>query len=491
MDMTMWPFLPDLNSDVELMWNEPRCGNCALHDQVCGFSEDQNMVQVQCFANSSNQGLLKSAKYGIALGVGIPALLLIGLACFCGKRTPLQGQRNSSNVPTITISLEPLPSFVMGLDGATIEKYPKILLGESGRLLKPNDNTCSICLSEYQPKETLRSIPECNHYFHAACIDEWLKMNGSPFRLSLEIYNLNFTLLRCPSNVTTDSSSSSSSSSFQFPLTPIPCLSNDEKYSNLSSSSSSVIVLLWAPPFANTTLIETCEVISTAFVPLPWNWKDVNMWPFWRDINSDVELVWTNPRCGKCALNGQVCGFSEDFKNNLQVECFESPSNEEGLSRSAKYGMAIGVGIPALVCLIGFTCFCCGKMRTTSLDGQRTSSNVPTPTISLESLPSYVMGLDGATIEKYPKTLIGESGRLLKPNDNTCSICLSEYQPKETLRSIPECNHYFHAACIDEWLKMNGTCPICRNSPEAYSSSGPYFASLLLSPNSSSLSTSR
>jgi hypothetical protein len=59
------------------------------------------------------------------------------------------------------------------------------------------------------------------------------------------------------------------------------------------------------------------------------------------------------------------------------------------------------------------------------------------------------------------------------------------------LRSIPECNHYFHAACIDEWLKMNGTCPICRNSPEAYSTTGPYFASLLLSPNSSSLSTSR
>ncbi|WJX48123.1 RING-type E3 ubiquitin transferase [Trifolium repens] len=312
-------------------------------------------------------------------------------------------------------------------------------------------------------------------------LDDNFDLSDSPFKLNPEIYNLNLTFLRCPSNITTVSSSSS----FQFPLTPISCLSNDEKYSNLSSSS---IVVLWAPPLANTTLIQMCEVISTAFVPLPW--KDVNMWPFWRDINSDVELVWTDPRCGGCALNGQVCGFSEDFKNNLQVQCFDNSSNE-GLSRSAKYGIAIGVGIPILVCLIGFACFCCGKMRTTLLDEQRSSSNVPTISISLEPLPFFVTGLDGATIEKYPKILIGESGRLLKPNDNTCSICLSEYQPKETLRSIPECNHYFHVACIDEWLKMNGTCPICRNSLEAYSTTGPYLASLLLSPNSSSLSTSR
>ncbi|CAJ2676439.1 unnamed protein product [Trifolium pratense] len=265
-------------------------------------------------------------------------------------------------------------------------------------------------------------------------LDNNFNFSDSPFKLNPEIYNLDFIFLRCPSNVTTDFSSSS----FQFPLTSISCLSNNEKHSNLSSSS---VIFLLEPPYVNITLFEMCEVISTTSVPIPW--KDLNI------------------------------------------------SSNQGLSRSAKFGLAIGVGIPAFVCLIGFACFCCGKKGTTPLDGQRTSSNVPTLTISLAPLPSFVTGLDGATIEKYPKTLLGESGRLLKPNDNTCSICLSEYQPKDTLRSIPECNHYFHVACIDEWLKMNGTCPICRNSPEAYSSTGPYFASLLLSPNSSSLSTSR
>nr|POE49988.1 ring-h2 finger protein atl68 [Quercus suber] len=33
------------------------------------------------------------------------------------------------------------------------------------------------------------------------------------------------------------------------------------------------------------------------------------------------------------------------------------------------------------------------------------------------------------------------------------------------LRMMPECRHYFHLLCIDAWLKLNGSCPVCRNSP--------------------------
>ena len=41
------------------------------------------------------------------------------------------------------------PTIVGGLDGPTIESYPKIELGENRRLPRPDDNTCPICLSEY------------------------------------------------------------------------------------------------------------------------------------------------------------------------------------------------------------------------------------------------------------------------------------------------------------------------------------------------------
>ncbi|KAF3576180.1 hypothetical protein DY000_02036074 [Brassica cretica] len=33
------------------------------------------------------------------------------------------------------------------------------------------------------------------------------------------------------------------------------------------------------------------------------------------------------------------------------------------------------------------------------------------------------------------------------------------------LRMMPECKHYFHLCCLDAWLKLNGSCPVCRNSP--------------------------
>ncbi|XP_076436259.1 uncharacterized protein LOC143275854 [Babylonia areolata] len=42
-----------------------------------------------------------------------------------------------------------------------------------------------------------------------------------------------------------------------------------------------------------------------------------------------------------------------------------------------------------------------------------------------------------------------------------CQICLVEFENGDCLRSIP-CKHDFHKDCIDEWLKRNATCPICR-----------------------------
>ena len=149
-----------------------------------------------------------------------------------------------------------------------------------------------------------------------------------------------------------------------------------------------------------------------------------------------------------------------------------------GISRKAKYGLGIGLGIPGLLCIVGLTYFYYGKMKRREQQRQARSEF---STIIMPRLPVVVMGLDAASIDKYPKTLLGESGRLPKPNDNICSICLCEYQPKETLRTIPECNHYFHANCIDGWLRMNATCPLCRNLPERSFSFAP---SLPTSPTS-------
>ena len=43
-----------------------------------------------------------------------------------------------------------------------------------------------------------------------------------------------------------------------------------------------------------------------------------------------------------------------------------------------------------------------------------------------------------------------------------CTICRGDYEDDDRLKILP-CNHYFHTACIGEWLlNHNHICPICR-----------------------------
>lgn len=50
------------------------------------------------------------------------------------------------------------------------------------------------------------------------------------------------------------------------------------------------------------------------------------------------------------------------------------------------------------------------------------------------------------------------------PSDHTsCVVCMCDFENKQLLRVLP-CGHEFHAKCVDKWLKMNQTCPICRAS---------------------------
>lgn len=46
-------------------------------------------------------------------------------------------------------------------------------------------------------------------------------------------------------------------------------------------------------------------------------------------------------------------------------------------------------------------------------------------------------------------------------NETMCSICYEDFKNDDPLR-ILTCKHYFHDHCIDEWFKINITCPICR-----------------------------
>jgi hypothetical protein len=49
--------------------------------------------------------------------------------------------------------------------------------------------------------------------------------------------------------------------------------------------------------------------------------------------------------------------------------------------------------------------------------------------------------------------------------DDFCSICLENFiETREMLfRKINICQHTYHQSCIDQWLRKNQHCPLCRS----------------------------
>ncbi|XP_016651066.1 PREDICTED: putative RING-H2 finger protein ATL21B [Prunus mume] len=270
-------------------------------------------------------------------------------------------------------------------------------------------------------------ITDLNSCFPRLFLDHGLSLKGSPFSYANDL--VNFTLLNC-------------SSSAETPYPPISCLSNNEQYVITAVPSDSTV-----PP--------SCSVFSTASVPLrdPLDWSIIDLY--------GVELAWDDPDCRFCGRLGKFCGFENAKRSKLICfDIYKYYSSDNDTVRTSEIAIITCLGVLGLLLT---TAFFLRLMRTC---GRVQQPIVELSTITNQQPPAVMKGLDDATIESYPKIQLGQSWELPEPNDNTCPICLGTYKSKETLRTIPECNHYFHANCIDEWLRRNATCPLCRNPSE-------------------------
>ncbi|KAG0475379.1 hypothetical protein HPP92_015065 [Vanilla planifolia] len=64
-------------------------------------------------------------------------------------------------------------------------------------------------------------------------------------------------------------------------------------------------------------------------------------------------------------------------------------------------------------------------------------------------------GMDVEAVRKLPvRRHRGEAA--------VCSICLGVVVDGEKERPLPVCGHWFHPECIEEWLKKQSNCPLCR-----------------------------
>ncbi|XP_041366987.1 E3 ubiquitin-protein ligase RNF115-like isoform X2 [Gigantopelta aegis] len=74
---------------------------------------------------------------------------------------------------------------------------------------------------------------------------------------------------------------------------------------------------------------------------------------------------------------------------------------------------------------------------------------------------------DREKIESLPKVKITERQVVLVLQ---CSVCMEDFKLDEEVRKLP-CDHHYHKECIEKWLELHGTCPVCRkdlNGEDAY-----------------------
>ncbi|EHA8586750.1 RING-H2 finger protein ATL70-like [Cocos nucifera] len=126
------------------------------------------------------------------------------------------------------------------------------------------------------------------------------------------------------------------------------------------------------------------------------------------------------------------------------------------------YGLGFTIGILVLVTTILVATYLCNRSSTTTRSPPRRSARPAGET----RVTDVEAGLDENILMSYPKLLYSQARLHEKETTGSCcTICLADYKDTDMLRGLPDCSHMFHVNCIDPWLRLHPTCPVCRASP--------------------------
>ncbi|XP_057477627.1 E3 ubiquitin-protein ligase At1g12760-like [Actinidia eriantha] len=125
----------------------------------------------------------------------------------------------------------------------------------------------------------------------------------------------------------------------------------------------------------------------------------------------------------------------------------------------------------ALACAIGIAVCCCLPCIIAILYAVADQEGAARDDV--DQLPKYkfrrvgdIDKLNGETQGPFPGVMTEcdtdtPIEHALSQEDAECCICLSAYDDGAELRQLP-CGHHFHCTCVDKWLYINATCPLCK-----------------------------
>ncbi|KAI3903918.1 hypothetical protein MKW92_047361 [Papaver armeniacum] len=248
------------------------------------------------------------------------------------------------------------------------------------------------------------------------CLPRRLLRLWLPSQYKLAGLNQDYTFLNC-------SSSSVDVTNISSLFAPISCM-----------SSSTHTILATNVSYHNATFSSSCKIIATVSAP----------------------VVRT------------VDGFSYKISDTLLITWLLHHDTPVDTTRTLIFFAVLIIICIGLPVSLFFACFICPWIISTHRGDHRSlfaSDGILWQSTDTRQQAIIIRtGLDDSITQTYRRILLDEKLQLPNPNDTTCSICLSEYRPTETLKIVSPCNHYFHAQCINPWLRTHTTCPVCRKS---------------------------
>ncbi|KAK4279483.1 hypothetical protein QN277_011259 [Acacia crassicarpa] len=152
-------------------------------------------------------------------------------------------------------------------------------------------------------------------------------------------------------------------------------------------------------------------------------------------------------------------------------------SKPEGSSKDlggyGYYSFGLSMGVLVIFAFVTFLLYFCTR-RSAFNTSQNFTPSFRLRTVNVvdgDSNSLQQLGVDETTLKTYPVLLYSDvkhdrkGGSAAAAAATTCTICLGDFSDGEWLRELPDCGHLFHRKCVDMWLRMNSSCPLCRTSP--------------------------